>query len=143
MPASFTGHGGPPLWHRRHIASDPGASLTSRFRGASLRPWYARGCVSLAYISNALAPAFPSQTAYGSMLDLLTIPEPRSAIRPRPAARMGLAPEVAVIGCGYWGRNLVRVFHGLRTLRSVCEPAPTGIESARQIAPEIPVVSDF
>jgi UDP-2-acetamido-3-amino-2,3-dideoxy-glucuronate N-acetyltransferase len=30
-------------------------------------------------------------------------------------------PGVAVIGCGYWGKNLVRVFHELNALRLVCE----------------------
>ena len=32
-------------------------------------------------------------------------------------------PEVrtAVIGCGYWGKNLVRVFSDLRSLAAVCD----------------------
>jgi UDP-2-acetamido-3-amino-2,3-dideoxy-glucuronate N-acetyltransferase len=30
-------------------------------------------------------------------------------------------PGVAVVGCGYWGKNLVRVFHELSALRLVCE----------------------
>ena len=30
-------------------------------------------------------------------------------------------PDVAVFGCGYWGKNLVRIFHGLQRLRSVCD----------------------
>jgi UDP-2-acetamido-3-amino-2,3-dideoxy-glucuronate N-acetyltransferase len=30
-------------------------------------------------------------------------------------------PDIAVFGCGYWGRNLVRVFHGLKRLRCVCD----------------------
>jgi UDP-2-acetamido-3-amino-2,3-dideoxy-glucuronate N-acetyltransferase len=29
--------------------------------------------------------------------------------------------NVAVVGCGYWGKNLVRVFHALRALHMVCE----------------------
>ncbi len=32
--------------------------------------------------------------------------------------------KVAVIGCGHWGRNLVRVFHELGTLAAVCDVQP-------------------
>jgi UDP-2-acetamido-3-amino-2,3-dideoxy-glucuronate N-acetyltransferase len=31
------------------------------------------------------------------------------------------APGVAVVGCGYWGKNLVRNFHNLGSLRCVCD----------------------
>lgn len=30
-------------------------------------------------------------------------------------------PRVAVVGAGYWGKNLVRVFHGLGVLGAVCD----------------------
>lgn len=30
-------------------------------------------------------------------------------------------PQVAVIGSGYWGKNLVRTFHGLGSLKYVCD----------------------
>src|SRR4029077_12610136 len=30
-------------------------------------------------------------------------------------------PQVAVFGCGYWGKNLVRNFHALGALRWVCD----------------------
>jgi predicted dehydrogenase len=52
-----------------------------------------------------------------------------------------LAPpaRVAVVGCGYWGKNLVRVFHGLTALKTVCESHPAGIDQAKKIAPGIPV----
>jgi predicted dehydrogenase len=78
------------------------------------------------------------------MIHTLSVNHPaRSpARRPRPPARLGLAPQVAVIGCGWWGRNLVRVFHALRTLRAVCDPAPAGIEAARQLAPGVPVLGE-
>ena len=29
---------------------------------------------------------------------------------------------VAVVGCGYWGKNLIRNFHELNGLRAVCDP---------------------
>ncbi len=33
-------------------------------------------------------------------------------------------PNIAVIGCGYWGKNLVRNFHGLGALAAICENNP-------------------
>lgn len=48
---------------------------------------------------------------------------------------------VAVIGCGYWGRNLVRNFAQLRALRLVCEAAPEGRARVLEMAPDIAVVA--
>ncbi len=50
--------------------------------------------------------------------------------------------NVAVIGCGYWGKNLVRNFHQLNALGLVCDMTAAGREKAKQIAPETPVVAD-
>ena len=36
------------------------------------------------------------------------------------AANNGV-PRVAVIGAGYWGKNLVRNFHSLRALAVICD----------------------
>ncbi len=49
-------------------------------------------------------------------------------------------PRVAVIGCGYWGKNLVRNFHQLGALALVADATPTGRERAQSIAPGTPVV---
>ena len=38
-------------------------------------------------------------------------------------------PRIAVIGCGYWGKNLVRNFSDLGVLAAVCDENP---ERARQ-----------
>ena len=40
-------------------------------------------------------------------------------------------PRVAVIGCGYWGKNLVRVFHELGALACVCDVSPKVLDDAR------------
>jgi len=40
-------------------------------------------------------------------------------------------PGVAVIGNGYWGKNLVRTFHGLGVLRAVCDPSSAALEQAQ------------
>jgi len=46
-------------------------------------------------------------------------------------------PRVAVIGCGYWGRNLVRNFRALGALHAVADPSAAGREQAAQLAPEL------
>jgi predicted dehydrogenase len=53
------------------------------------------------------------------------------------------AARVAVVGCGYWGKNLVRVFHGLGALKTICESHPAGIEQAKKSAPGVPVEVEF
>jgi UDP-2-acetamido-3-amino-2,3-dideoxy-glucuronate N-acetyltransferase len=39
-------------------------------------------------------------------------------------------PQVAVVGCGYWGKNLVRNFHELGALRVVCDPRREALDEA-------------
>jgi predicted dehydrogenase len=51
-------------------------------------------------------------------------------------------PRVAVVGCGYWGKNLVRNFAQLGSLAMTCDSTPGGRETARQIAPQAPVLAD-
>ncbi len=51
--------------------------------------------------------------------------------------------NVAVLGCGYWGQNLVRNFYQLGALKLVCDPAETGRTRAGQIAPGIEVCENF
>src|SRR4051812_1407190 len=46
---------------------------------------------------------------------------------------------VAVLGCGYWGKNLVRNFAQLGALVMVADPTPAGRETAAQVAPGIDV----
>jgi predicted dehydrogenase len=48
--------------------------------------------------------------------------------------------KVAVIGCGYWGRNLVRNFGRLGALSSVCDETPEGRRVAAELAPGAAVV---
>lgn len=52
-------------------------------------------------------------------------------------------PRIAALGCGYWGKNLVRNFHALGSLALVCDPAEAGRKAAQQIAPEVPVAATF
>ena len=53
------------------------------------------------------------------------------------------SPRIAVVGCGYWGKNLVRNFQQLGALALICETTPAGRTTAESIAPQIPVVDDI
>lgn len=50
-----------------------------------------------------------------------------------------MKPSIAVLGCGYWGKNLVRNFHALGALRLVCDPAEAGRDTAARVAPGVEV----
>ena len=49
-------------------------------------------------------------------------------------------PRLAIIGCGYWGKNLVRNVHELGALTRVCDLTETGRAKAKEIAPDVEVV---
>lgn len=51
-------------------------------------------------------------------------------------------PAVAVIGCGYWGKNLVRNFSHLGALAMVCDRLAEGQKTAQAFAPEVTFVED-
>jgi predicted dehydrogenase len=53
-----------------------------------------------------------------------------------------MTPSVVVIGCGYWGKNLVRNFHQLGALQLVCDTTEEGRAAAAATAPGCEVVSD-
>jgi predicted dehydrogenase len=55
---------------------------------------------------------------------------------------MTLTHKIAVIGCGYWGKNLVRNFGQLNALAMVCDLTPTGRERAASLAPQTPIVAN-
>lgn len=50
--------------------------------------------------------------------------------------------SIAVIGCGYWGKNLVRNFSQLGVLRLVCDATPAGRATAAGLAPGARLVPD-
>ena len=51
--------------------------------------------------------------------------------------------RIAVVGAGYWGKNLVRSFHRLGVLHSICDGSPTTRERMNDLYPEIPFESNF
>jgi UDP-2-acetamido-3-amino-2,3-dideoxy-glucuronate N-acetyltransferase len=52
-------------------------------------------------------------------------------------------PKIAVLGCGNWGKNLVRNFHSLGALAAVCDPTEAGRAAAKQIAPAVEVIAEM
>lgn len=51
--------------------------------------------------------------------------------------------NLAVLGCGYWGQNLVRNFNSLGVLRVVCDPSEAGRVRSLQLAPQVEISDDF
>lgn len=51
-------------------------------------------------------------------------------------------PRVAVIGCGYWGQNLVRNFAKLGALRLICDATEAGLSKARALAPGVDLLAE-
>jgi UDP-2-acetamido-3-amino-2,3-dideoxy-glucuronate N-acetyltransferase len=48
-----------------------------------------------------------------------------------------MSQQVAVIGCGYWGKNLVRNFVQLRSLRWICDTSEAALKAQSQLYPEV------
>lgn len=49
-------------------------------------------------------------------------------------------PKLAIIGCGYWGKNLIRNFDALEEIAMVCDTTPAGRALAAKIAPNVEVI---
>jgi UDP-2-acetamido-3-amino-2,3-dideoxy-glucuronate N-acetyltransferase len=56
---------------------------------------------------------------------------------------MSTLPQIALVGCGYWGKNLCRNFHALGVLSSVVDATPVGQKTALSIAPNAHISSTF
>jgi predicted dehydrogenase len=50
-------------------------------------------------------------------------------------------PSLAVIGCGHWGKNLVRHFAQIGCLQMVCDVTHSGRRTAAELAHDVEVVS--
>ena len=51
--------------------------------------------------------------------------------------------KIAVVGCGYWGKNLVRNFAQLGSLAMVCDPDPAARQRALDISNHVEAVASF
>ena len=52
-------------------------------------------------------------------------------------------PTVAVVGCGHWGRNLVRNFQQLGALKLICDSTPAGRDLAHELVPAAEITTDI
>lgn len=51
--------------------------------------------------------------------------------------------QVAVVGCGYWGKNLVRNFAQLRALTWLCDKSETALKAQSELYPQIHITTNF
>lgn len=54
-----------------------------------------------------------------------------------------MPPGVALVGAGYWGRNLARVFHQLGALRWICDPDPVRLQEVAGRYPDARCAPDL
>ena len=47
--------------------------------------------------------------------------------------------NIAVTGCGYWGKNLVRNFHDLGVLNTICDSDAARLKFAKENYPDVHV----
>ena len=52
-------------------------------------------------------------------------------------------PHIALVGCGYWGKNLCRNFHALGALSSVVDNTENGQATARTLAPDAQITDNL
>jgi UDP-2-acetamido-3-amino-2,3-dideoxy-glucuronate N-acetyltransferase len=51
--------------------------------------------------------------------------------------------QVAVIGCGYWGKNLVRNFAQLQSLRWICDANEALLQAQKALHPQVQIETEF
>ena len=56
---------------------------------------------------------------------------------------MNTVPGIALVGCGYWGKNLCRNFHALGALAAVVDGTEKGQATARSISPNAIISDNF
>ncbi len=57
--------------------------------------------------------------------------------------KLSYKPTIALIGAGYWGKNLARNFFELGALHTICDVNLPLLETYREKYPEVPLVNDF
>lgn len=55
---------------------------------------------------------------------------------------MSQVPDIAVFGCGGWGKNIVRTMNGIGRVAAVIDPSPAGQKAAAELAPKAKVYAD-
>lgn len=54
-----------------------------------------------------------------------------------------MKPKIAVIGCGIWGKNLVRNFYNLEVLGCVCDMNQANIDAIKGNYPDVKFINDI
>src|SRR5690348_15576006 len=69
------------------------------------------------------------------MAALAAIPGPE----PAPACASGVPVRMGLIGCGYWGANILRNLRSLAgaRLEMLCDSAAEALQRARRVCPEL------
>lgn len=52
-------------------------------------------------------------------------------------------PMVALVGCGYWGKNLARNFYQLGALKTICDMDPKILEAQARLCPGVETGGDY
>ena len=56
---------------------------------------------------------------------------------------LSTVPKIALVGCGYWGKNLCRNFYALGALAAVVDATENGQATARSLAPNAIISDNF
>ena len=56
---------------------------------------------------------------------------------------LSTTPQIALVGCGYWGKNLCRNFHALGALSSVVDATENGQATARTLSPDAEITDSL
>jgi UDP-2-acetamido-3-amino-2,3-dideoxy-glucuronate N-acetyltransferase len=64
-------------------------------------------------------------------------------VSPLTPNSLPLTPHIAVVGAGYWGKNLVRNFHQLGVLKTICDGAEPIREEMTKTYPDVSVTDDI
>jgi UDP-2-acetamido-3-amino-2,3-dideoxy-glucuronate N-acetyltransferase len=60
-----------------------------------------------------------------------------------PSPKQKTTPRIAVVGGGYWGTNLIRNFHSLGALETICDVEPDRLAGYAQQYPDVQMESDY
>jgi len=71
------------------------------------------------------------------------MPIPDQSQQRKGGEAVSIATATAVIGAGYWGKNLVRNLHQLGALRAVCDSDPSTLAAAARNHPGITVTASL
>ena len=76
------------------------------------------------------------------MVDTMTIVQSNAEMSPSDP-QQGAIPTVAVIGSGYWGKNLVRNFAGLGALSVVCDSQADTLRALSEQYPDCRTLTSY